>query len=378
MSSLCRLLQRNFSTSAAAAAAAAPTSIRSLSKKLYRERDYKLLVQKFKKASEVDRFRNKDGVYELIVRRLASAKQFDLVQEILEDQKKYKNISREGFSARLIRLYGISGMSENAHELFDGLPERNCTRTVLSFNALLSAYLHSKKFDMIDRLFKELPPKLSFEPDMVSYNTVIKAFCEMGSFDTALAMLDEMKKKGLNPDLITFNTLLDELYVNGRFSDGDKIWSEMLKNNVVPDIRSYNAKLEGLVGQKNMNGALELIEKMRNEGVKPDVYSVNALIKGFVAEKNLDEAQKWYREIANTDYKPNNTTFKLLIPFLCENGGLDSAYKVCKDIFKSGNYVEASIPQLVVDKLAEKKRILEAKKIVKLGNRFKLSLPEEK
>ncbi|XP_054793315.1 pentatricopeptide repeat-containing protein At1g55890, mitochondrial-like [Prosopis cineraria] len=373
MSSLCRLLQRNFSSSAGAA-----PSIRSLVKKLYKERDYNLLVQKFKDASEVDRFRTKDGIYELTVRRLASAKQFNLVEEILEDQKRYKDISREGFSARLIRLYGLSGMFENAHKLFDGLPERNCTRTVLSFNALLSAYLHSKKFDMVDRLFKELPAKLSVEPNLVSYNTVIKAFCEMDSFDSAIAMLDEMEKKGVIPDLITFNTLLHGLYVNGRFSDGDKIWSLMGRKDVIPDIRSYNAKLEGLVGQKNMKEAVELIEKMRDDGVKPDIYSINALIKGFVNEKNLDEVKKWYREIANSDYNPNNTTFKLLIPFLCENGDLYSAYKVSKDIFECRNYVEASIPQLVVDKLAEKRRILEVKKMVKLGSRFKLSLPQEK
>ncbi|KAI9121152.1 hypothetical protein K1719_008185 [Acacia pycnantha] len=376
MTSLSSLLQRNFSSSVTAKANAA--KIRSLSRNLYSEKDYNLLVKKFKKASELDRFRTKDGVYELTVRRLASAKHLNLVEEILEDQKKYKDFSKEGFSARLIRLYGISGLFENAHKLFDGMPERNCLRTVLSFNALLSAYLHSKNFDMVDRLFKELPAKLSIEPNLVSYNTVIKAFCEMGSFDSAISILDEMTKKGVNPDVITFNTLLDALYVNGRFSDGDQIWNQMQKNNVIPDIRSYNAKLEGLVGQTNIKEAVELTEKMKDEAVKLDIFSINTLIKGFVNEKNLDEAKKWYHEIANTDYKPNNTTFKLTIPFLCENGDLDSAYEICKHIFKSGNYVEPSIPQLVVDKLMEKNRILEAKKIVKIGKHFKLSLPKDK
>lgn len=269
-------------------------------------------------------------------------------------------------------------MSDNAHELFDELPKRNCTRTVLSFNSLLSAYLNSKKFDMVGRLFKELPVKLCVEPDVVTYNTVVKAFCEMGSFDSAVDVIGEMEKKGVNPDVVTFNTLLDGLYVNGRFSDGDKIWNLMLKKNICPDVRSYNAKLEGLVGQEKIKEAVELFEKMKNEGVKVDVFSINALIRGFVSGKKIDEAKKWYGEIANIKDNPNNQTFKLLIPFLCENGDLDSAYRVCKDIFKCGKFVEPSIPQLVVDKLMEKNRILEAKKLVKLGNSFKLRLPEDK
>lgn len=381
MSSLYRVLQRNFSTSVqspTAAAATSKTTFRSLSKDLYKERDFSRLVEKFKKASELERFRTNNVIYENTVRRLASAKYFNLIEEILEDQKKYKDITKEGFSARLIRLYGITGMSENAHKMFDGLPERNCTRTVLSLNALLAAYLHSKKFDMVDRLFKELPAKLSIEPDLVSYNTVIKAFCEMGSFDSAMSMLEEMEKKGVNPDLITFNTLLDGLYVNGSFLEGDKIWNQMEKKNVTPDIRSYNARLAGLAGEKKMKEAVELIEKMRNEGVKPDLFSINALIKGFVDEKNLDEAKKWYSEIANTDYNPNDTTFKMLIPFLCEKGDLMTAFKVCKEIFKSGSRVDASLLQLVVDKLTKESMIKEAKKIVRLGSRYDLKLPADK
>lgn len=386
--SLFRLLRRNFSTSVQSSAAATATAttpsatakLRSLTQSLFRESNFDRLVEKFKKASEISRFRVKNDIYEQTVRRLASAKRFDQVEEILEEQKKYPDISKEGFSARLIRLYGLSGMFENAYKMFDTLPDRNCPRTVLSFNALLAAYLHSKKFDMVPRLFNELPAKLSIEPDLVSYNTVIKALCEMGSLDSAISMLSEMDKKGVNPDLISFNTLLDELYAKGRFSDGDEIWSQMEKKNIAPDVRSYNAKITGFAKEKKMKEAVELIEKMRSGGVKPDLYSINALIKGFVEEKNLDEAKKWYGEIANTDYDPNKTTFKMLIPFLCENGDLKTASEVCKEIFKNRSRVDKSLPQLVVDSLVKGSMVSEAAEIVKAAriSHYKLVLPKDK
>lgn len=383
MSLLCRLLHRNFSTLVRSSSPTTTASIKSLSEDLYKERDLKRLVQKFKKASQLYRFRTRNGIYEETVRRLATAKRFKWVEEILEDQKKYEDIAKEGFSARLITLYGISGMYDNAHKTFDELPSKSCPRTVLSFNALLAAYLRSKKFDMVDLLFKELSSKLSIEPNLVSFNTVIKAYCEMDSFDLAISMLQEMDKKGINPDLITFNTLLDGLYRSGRFSDGEKIWSKMDEKNVTPNNRSYNAKLIGLAKEKRTKEAVELFQKMKNEGVKPDMFSFNALIKGFVHAGNLDEAMKWYGEMKNTDYDPNKITFATLLPFLCQQGDLTSAFEVCKEIFNIRSLVDVALLQLVVNNLVKESMISEAKTIVQLGEtngycRYKLNLPADK
>ncbi|KAF5728623.1 pentatricopeptide repeat-containing protein [Tripterygium wilfordii] len=80
-----------------------------------------------------------------------------------------------------------------------------------------------KEFDKVDRLFKDLPKELSIEPDLVSYNTVIKAFSEMGSLESGVSMVQEMEKKGFKADLITFNTLLSGSYRSGRFEEGEGI-----------------------------------------------------------------------------------------------------------------------------------------------------------
>ncbi|KAK9267497.1 hypothetical protein L1049_009925 [Liquidambar formosana] len=383
MSSLSRLLYRTFSTSLPSTPQPKPLASKSLSTDLYRERNLKRLVQKFKKSSELDRFRTKTGVYEDIVRRLASAKRFRWIEEILEDQKKYKDISKEGFAVRLISLYGKSGMFDHAHKVFDEMPDLKCDRTVLSFNALLGACVNSKKFDRIDEFFRELPDKLSIEPDRVSHNVVIKAFCEMGSFESAISMLDEMEKKGLEPDLITFNTLFNGLYGNSRFSDGEKIWDLMEKKNIVPDIRSYNAKLLGLALENRMPEAVKLLEEMGSKGVKPDVFSFNTLIKGFCNEGNLEEAKQWYIELGKSDCAPNKVTFAMLVPFVCEKGDFNLAFELCKEIFNQRCLVDAALLQLVVDRLVKASKVEEAEKLVELGNsngysRYGLKLPSDK
>ncbi|KAF5728987.1 pentatricopeptide repeat-containing protein [Tripterygium wilfordii] len=349
---------------------------------IYKERNLKRLVEKFKKSSEFYRFRRKNGIYENTVHRLASAGRFKWIEEILEDQKRYEDMSKEGFGARLISLYGKAGMFENAHKVFSEMPERNCKQTVLSFNALLGACVNSKKFDKVDGLFKDLPDELSVEPDLVSYNTVIKAFCEMGSLESGISMVQEMEKKGIKPDLITFNTLLYGSYGSGRFEEGERIWALLKEKNLVPDVRSYNARLVGLALEKRVKEAVEVFEEMRTKDVEPDVFSFNALIKGFAAVENLEEAKRWYGEIEKNDCKQNKESFAILVPFLCDNGDFDFAFKVCKDIFHRKKVVGETLLQNVVDGLVKESKIEEAEKIALLGktnsyNRYRLKLPSK-
>ncbi|XVF25948.1 hypothetical protein REPUB_Repub13aG0258000 [Reevesia pubescens] len=372
MSYLTRVFRRTISTTPTPQ----PDSIRKFADDLYKERNLKHLVLKFKKSCEYGRFRKRNGIYEDTVRRLASAGRFRWIEEILEEQKKYDDISKEGFAARLINLYGKSGMFEQAYKVFDEMPNRG----LLSFNALMGDCVNAKKFDKVNGFFKELPEKLSIKPDLVSYNTVIKAFCEMGSLDSALLMLDEMEKKGVEPDLITFNTLFDGFFKNGRFVDREKIWDKMVDKTVEPDVRSYNSKLVGLVREKRMEEAVNFVEEMKSKGVKLDVFTFNYVIRGFVNKGRLEEAKEWYCQIGKNDCAPDKLTFTMLVPFLCEKGDLRFALEVCKEIFGRKNLVGAALLQRVVDELVKASMIEDAKELVKLGKtntfrRYRLNMP---
>ncbi|KAL9994336.1 putative tetratricopeptide-like helical domain superfamily [Helianthus debilis subsp. tardiflorus] len=119
-------------------------------------------------------------------------------------------------------------MFDHASEVFDEMPERKCGKHVKSFNALLGACVSAKKFDKVDGIFTDLTGKMGVSPDIVSYKIMVKALCEMGSFDSAGSVFDEIGRSGCQPDLITFNTLLVGLYSNGRFVNGEKFWAKMM------------------------------------------------------------------------------------------------------------------------------------------------------
>ncbi|CAI9782142.1 unnamed protein product [Fraxinus pennsylvanica] len=125
--------------------------------------------------------------------------------------KKFSNIKsnsdmifpRRTFSIRLTKLYGQSGMFENAKKVFNEMSEWNCERSVKSWNALLSACVNLGKLEEIEGIFREMEMKWKLRPDVVSYNIVIKRLCEMGGggWDKELGMVDEMERSGVKLDL---------------------------------------------------------------------------------------------------------------------------------------------------------------------------------
>jgi len=380
MSSLLRLLRRALPASTSAGASDT-IKAKSYWTEIIKERNLEHLVEKFKNASVDEDFRTKTFVYKNAIHRLAAARKFNYVEEILEDQKQYKDIYKEGFNAPLISLYGVAGMFDNARKVFDEMLERRCAQTVVSFNALLGACVNSKKFDEAEGLFKGLSKELEIEPDLVSYNTVLKAFCVTGSMDSAATLLDEMEKKGLEADLITFNTLLHGFYAKGRFVDGERIWEQMKEKNVEPDKRSYNLKLLRLTLEKRMEDAVKVVEEMKSEGIQLDTFSYSALIRGFVNEGDLKNAKHWYLEIGKSGCKRDKLTLEGLIPFALQKGDFMFAYGICKYVLCSKLPVQNALIQSVVDALAKDSRLEEAKKLVGLGescraHSYKLELPK--
>ncbi|KAJ8534712.1 hypothetical protein K7X08_016440 [Anisodus acutangulus] len=342
-----------------------------------KEQKYRSLVRKFKQSSNSPKFRHQFTNYESFVHHLIRTKQFSAIEDVLEHQKNYPDIKNERFAVRLISLYGKAGMFEHARKLFDEMPDLKCQRTVMSFNALLAAGVNSKIYDKINEIFRELPGELGIEPDVFSYNTMIKALCDMGSLDSAVLVMDEMGKNGIDPDVITFNTVLDGFYKNSRFYEAEKIW-DLMEKKVITNVRSYNSRLRGLVEKNQVVEAESLFEEMKKRGVNPDTHSHNAMITGYAKDGNLELAKSWYAKLRENGCLPDLATFCLLIPLACNKDDPDFAYDLCKKCIDLKHNVLTITIQRVVDMLVVRSMIKEAEELVELGQncsfRYRLAM----
>ncbi|CAN0852550.1 Pentatricopeptide repeat-containing protein At3g13160, mitochondrial [Linum grandiflorum] len=338
------------------------------------------MVVRFKQSSEKQDFRSRYDVYLNTAKRLAKYGKQSMIEEIIDHQKKFEEITGEPFVSRLIVIYGKVGMFQHARKLFDEMPSLNCPQTVYSFNALLSACIDCSEFDEFNHIVKELPPKLGITLDVVSYNTIMKGLCKMGALDSAAMVVDQMVEKGVSPSLVTFNTLLNAFYTKERFADGEATWKKMMMDDSVsPDVRSYNARILGLGMENRMEEAEELVNEMGRNGIETDVHSFIAMIKGCVKLDNLEGAKRWYEEIQKQEIAMNSAVFYTLVPFLCEKGDLQYAFEVCRGFLSGKVAVDGNVVQSVVDGLIKGQRDGEAEELVELGcaNKYKLFVRRE-
>ncbi|KAL6616191.1 hypothetical protein ACP70R_038461 [Stipagrostis hirtigluma subsp. patula] len=354
--------------------------LRKILTRLIRERDPDKLVSGFIEASTASpRFRDRHRVYEVAVSRLASFGRHDGVTAIIDAQKPFLEASNEGFPARLVRLYGRAAMPSHAAATFRDLPPKH--KTVMTFNALLSAYLDAKDFDALATAFQEIPASNpTVVPSVYSYNILISALCQKPDLSAALDVVALMEKSGLSPDIVSFNTLLNGFYSNGRMDDAENVWEMMKERNVEPNTKCYNAKLRGLIAEGKIEDAVAVIERMEKDGPKPDTVTYNELIRGYCKEGRLDEAKMVYDDLVKNECVPNQGTFHTLVPHLLEAGELDRAVNCCHEFFSRKCRVNSALIQGVVTALVAAERVEEATRIVELGrknfySRKRLTMP---
>lgn len=342
---------------------------------------FEIIVDKFKKNSSKKGFRGKHVIYKTTVSRLARAGHSNYVHDILDHQKQFPDIQNENFTARLIRLYGDAKMVDHALHLFDEMPDLKCPRTVISFNALLSACLNSKNFSKVIEVFQQFPAKVSIKPNVISYTTAMEALCKQGMLDEAVSLLDEMEENDVVPNANTFDILFTAFFRAGKFSEGEKLWNLMKEKNVVPDVRCYNSMMNGLVIEKRTSEALELLKtEIVEKGLKANSYSYAVFIKGFVKEGDIEEAKKWYREMVELELEPIYFTFTSLIELACVKNDADFALELCNRAVGLKIWISCKIVQKVINVLVEQSKMDDAKQLVELirttsGMYAKVSLP---
>ncbi|KAL6542260.1 hypothetical protein OROMI_023862 [Orobanche minor] len=310
-------------------------------------------------------------VQQLTVRRLAKSHRFSDIKNFLESHKSQPQITHEPFLSSLIRSYGVAGMFENAVNTYIEMTDLGTPRTPLSFNILLSACIDSKVFDRVPVYFYEFPAKFGFQPDKYSYGILLKAYCDMGSPETAMEKLKEMEEKGIEIGAISFTTILHTLYKKGSIIEAEKFWDDMVtKKGVVPDVGSYNVRLSHIQGGKPET-VTGLIEEMANVGIKPDTVSYNYLITSYCTNGMVDDAMKVYTDdiLKVKGHNPNSATFRTLVFNLCKKGRFMTGYKVFKESVRVRKIPDFNTLKYLVEGLVKKGHMDEAKAMVRTMNK---------
>ncbi|MQM14478.1 hypothetical protein Taro_047412 [Colocasia esculenta] len=304
--------------------------------------------------------------FEDTVSRLAGARRFDLIEQLLEQQKALPQGRREGFIVRIIMLYGKAQMPYHALRTFDEMHLRGCPRTVKSFNATLRVLCQTRSYDEIQTFFHDASVKYGISVDEISCNILIKAMCELGSLESAYLAMVAMEEAGIRPDVVTYTTLMAASYKHDRREIGDGLWNLMVIRGCSPNLATFNVRIQYLINKNRAWQARSLMKKMVDSDIKPDELTFNLIIKGFCRMGEIDMAKRIFMTMHSRRCKPNGKIYQTMVHYLCKAGDLDVACMLCKESMKRNWFPSIPTIQKLLEGLVSISKEKDAREIMKL------------
>ncbi|XP_074142805.1 leucine-rich PPR motif-containing protein, mitochondrial [Sminthopsis crassicaudata] len=200
----------------------------------------------------------------------------------------YRDICRSGnpssnLALLLLRSCGSllpelksSERTEFVHKIWDKLQELGVTYDISHYNALLKVYLQNEhEFSPTDFLAKM--EEANIQPNRVTYQRLIAAYCNKGDIEGASKILGFMKTKNLPVTEIVFSTLVTGHSRTGDMQNAENILSVMREAGIEPGPDTYLALLNAYAEKGDIDHVtqtLEMMEKTDNHIMDRDLMQI--------------------------------------------------------------------------------------------------------
>ncbi|KAL0356739.1 UNVERIFIED_CONTAM: putative pentatricopeptide repeat-containing protein [Sesamum calycinum] len=186
---------------------------------------------------------------------------------------------------QLISLYSKHGLIQEAHKLFDGMPDRN----VFSWNTIINAYIKSRSFTKAKSLFYASPCR-----DTVTYNSMISGYARSDGYESeAIELFIQMQfdNDASRIDEFTLTTMLNLVAKLRVLCYGKQVHSFMVKSG--NDLSAF--ALSSLIDMYSKCGsfwdACRVVYGCGGEDLV-DLVVKNALIAACCREGELEMARE--------------------------------------------------------------------------------------
>ncbi|KAL8556028.1 hypothetical protein ACS0TY_003727 [Phlomoides rotata] len=302
------------------------------------------------------------------------------MRSLREGLKFQAHVIKSGFlppivtTNQLINLCSKHGLLEEAHKLFDEMPERN----VFSWNTIINAYVKARNFSKAKCIFDSCPFK-----DSVSYNSMISGYARSDGyaseaielfiqmqFDKDTARIDEftlttmlnlvanlrllhygkqlhsfMVKSGSDLSVFALSSLIDMYSKSGSFWDACRVVNRRVCEGLVDTVVN-NALLAACCREGKIEIAREIF--LSNSELIDDV-SWNTMISGCAQNGYEEEAVELFKHMAEEGFRWNEHTFGSVLAACSALKCLKLGKEVHAWVLKDGMWSNPFISSGIVD-----------------------------
>uniref|UniRef100_A0A1D1XU22 Pentatricopeptide repeat-containing protein At3g09650, chloroplastic n=1 Tax=Anthurium amnicola TaxID=1678845 RepID=A0A1D1XU22_9ARAE len=191
-----------------------------------------------------------------------------------------------------------AGFMDRARTVLAEMARQGVPANRVTYNVLLKGYCEQLQLDKAKELAKEMAGKVGIEPNVVSYNILIDGCILVDDSAGALAYFNEMRERGIAPSKVSYTTLMKAFALAGQPKLAHKVFDEMIKDRRVKvDRVAWNMLIEGYCRLGLIEEAKKIVEKMKQSGFQPDVSTYGSLANGISLARKPGEALLLWNEV---------------------------------------------------------------------------------
>merc|ERR1719269_552250 len=145
--------------------------------------------------------------------------------------------------------------------------------------------------DRVSQILEDMKDS-AVEPDIITYSTIVKGYCQAGDVDRAFRVLEEMKSDAkFAPDEIMYNSLLDGCAKLHRVEDAQSLLEDMQHNGVNPSNYTLSILVKLFGRTRRLNQAFKTVEQISSQnGLRPNIHVYTCLMQACIQNRQLDRA----------------------------------------------------------------------------------------
>ncbi|KAL4602077.1 hypothetical protein ACB092_10G026300 [Castanea dentata] len=176
-----------------------------------------------------------------------------------------------------------------------------------TYAILLDGLLKNKQISKAMALFQDKRLKHN---TLIYYNILINGFCNLKKLTTARELFYSLPTKGLQPDVPTFNIMIKGLCQEGLIDKACELLEKM-GNGCSPNDRTYNRIIQGLLQHNETSKVTKYLQIMVNKGFSADATTASMLVDMLSSnqenrQKRIDRRRKRDLEFRNLEALPES------------------------------------------------------------------------
>ncbi|XP_073002764.1 pentatricopeptide repeat-containing protein At2g13600-like [Typha latifolia] len=211
-------------------------------------------------------------------------------------------------ASSLVNMYSKCGKSDDAHLVFDLLPEKN----IVSWNSMVTGYSNDGRMEKAEQIFGRMPAR-----NIASWNAIISGYAQNGHYAKALEAFDAMLVSGQTASQVTFSSVLHACASLSWLEKGKYLHSKVVKLGIQNDVFMGTA----LVDMYAKSGDIESCKRVFSRMPEKNEVSWTAMIQGLADNGLAQESIPLFEEMRVTETIPTEYTF-LSVLLACARCGL--------------------------------------------------------